>query len=73
MDNAFINTEVSGRQIVDQTLAKIIERFLIEAHKRLFARFQANQIVVSHEQVLTNIQPTIDQFVMPMDTLFQVF
>jgi hypothetical protein len=70
MDNAFINTEMTGRQIVDQPLAKVIERFFIKPHKRFFARLKANQIVVRHEQVLTNIQPAVDQFVVSMNTLF---
>ncbi|MPN14112.1 hypothetical protein SDC9_161438 [bioreactor metagenome] len=53
MHNTFINTEVSGGEVVDQALTKIIQRFFIQLHVRFFARLNANQIVVSHEQMLT--------------------
>ena len=71
MDNTFINTEMTGRKVVDQTLAKIIERFFVKTHERFFARLKANQIVVSHEQVLTNIQPAVDQSMVSFYTLCQ--
>lgn len=73
MENTFINTEVPGGKVIDQALTKIIQRFFIQPHVRFFARLNANQIVVSHEQVLTYIQPAIDQFVASANALRQVF
>lgn len=72
MKNALINTEMFGRQVIDQALTKIIKGFFVQLYVRFFARLNANQIVVSHEQMLTYMQLAINQFVTFFDALCQV-
>ncbi len=58
---AFINTEVPAEG--NRRARQNHQRFFIQPHDTILCGAYANQIVVSHEQVLTYIQPTIDQFV----------
>ncbi len=54
MKNALINTEMSGRQVIDRALTKSSRAFFsFSLMYDSLPCFNANQIVVSHEQMLT--------------------